>query len=149
MRPYGFLRGDLDFATSKFNDLQFPLYVLPHDVRFNPDATTPNDSFNYSLYPRLSRAGLEYFGPKIDSFFDAIPTGRLEIDFLTANPGGSESRQLLRLRLAYAAIAMGEFTLLVGQDWDIVAPLLPTINMNTNQWDNGNLGDRRAGEAPL
>ncbi|CAN5587302.1 hypothetical protein BH10PLA2_BH10PLA2_08040 [soil metagenome] len=143
LKPYGFVRGDLDFATARFNDLQFPFYVLPHDDRFNPKSPHPNDTLNYSLYPRLSRLGLEYFGPKIDSFYDAVPTGRLEIDFLTNNPGGSESRQLLRLRLAYAAVAIDDFTLLVGQDWDIVSPLLPTINMNTNQWNNGNLGDRR------
>jgi hypothetical protein len=143
LQPYGFIRGDLDFATARFNDLQFPFYVLPRDARFNPNSPHPNDTFNYSLYPRLSRLGLEYFGPKIDSFYDAVPTARLEIDFLTNNPGGSESRQLLRLRLAYVATTIDDFTLLVGQDWDIVSPLLPTINMNTNQWNNGDLGDRR------
>jgi hypothetical protein len=150
LRPYGFLRGDLDFATSRFNDLQNPFFVLPDDPNFRLGpllVPIKPDDFNYSLYPRLTRAGVEYFGPAIDlpccCCTQILPSGRLEIDFLTINPGGPESRELLRLRLAYAQLQLGDWTLVVGQDWDIVAPLIPTINDNTLQWYNGNLGDRR------
>jgi hypothetical protein len=30
-----------------------------------------------------------------------------------------------------------------GQDWDVIASVIPTINDNTLQWFCGNLGDRR------
>ena len=146
LRLYGFARGDLDVATHLFNDIQNPFYVLPNDPAFS---TGPNNvpirpySANYSLYPRLSRAGLEYYGLPMERLDGALPSARLEIDFLTITPGQSESRPLLRLRLAYGQIQRGEWTIVAGQDWDIVAPLVPSINDNTLQWNNGNLGDRR------
>jgi hypothetical protein len=157
LRPYGFVRGDFDFATARFNDIQNPQFVLPNDPRFrtgpnNNVPIVPNQS-NYSLYPRLTRLGLEYYGAPIDSFFGAVPSGRLETDFLTVDPNtaignnnlgiNTESRQMIRLRLAYAKLQIGEFALVVGQDWDIIAPLLPTINDNTLMWNVGNMGDRR------
>jgi hypothetical protein len=120
--------------------------VLPQDVRFRTGpANVPAKEHdpNYSLYPRLTRAGLEYYGQPIDLLDGAVPSGRVEIDFLSVNPGGSESRPLLRLRLAYAQVKYDEWTFLAGQDWDVIAPLIPTINDNTLQWNNGNLGDRR------
>lgn len=149
LRPYGFFRGDLDVATARMSlDLQNPFFVLPNDsrFRFGPTAVPvqPND-LNYALYPRLTRLGLEYYGESIDWCCSSLrPSGRVEIDFLTpAVVGNSESRELLRLRLAYAALQWQELTLLIGQDWDLIAPLNPTINDNTLMWNAGNLGDRR------
>ncbi|OYT68331.1 MAG: hypothetical protein CFK52_15270, partial [Chloracidobacterium sp. CP2_5A] len=86
----------------------------------------------YMLTPRLTRVGMEYFGPPIPLLDNATVSGRVETDFLTLNPRGSESRELLRLRLAYLAIKHGPFTLVAGQDWDIAGPLLPLVNDNTS-----------------
>ncbi len=147
LRFYGFLRGDWDTATNRLNDIQNPLFVLPQDPRFrtgpNNVVLNPGHDLNYSLYPRLTRFGLEYYGKAIPCLWGGIPSGRLEIDFLTAVPVNSESRELLRLRLAYGQIQWDEWTLVVGQDWDIIAPLIPTINDNTLMWNTGNMGDRR------
>lgn len=146
LRPYGFARGDLDFATHLFNDIQNPFFVLPDTPGFKLPASTktvdPNHA-NYSLYPRLTRLGLEYYGLPIEHLDGAVAHARTEIDFLTTNPGGPESRELLRLRLAYAELTYHDWTIVAGQDWDIVAPLIPSINDNTLQWNNGNAGDRR------
>lgn len=145
-RPYGLARGDIDVATHLFNDIQNPFFVLPNDPTFTTGPGTvpvrPN-STNYSLYPRLTRVGLEYYGLPIPRLNCAVPSTRVEVDFLTNNPGGLESRELLRLRLGYAQVKGDEWTLLAGQDWDIVSPLIPSINDNTLQWNNGNTGDRR------
>ena len=139
-------RGDFDVATHLFNDLQNRFWVLPNDPTFTtgPNAIPirPNTT-NYSLYPRLSRVGLEYYGLPVARLCDAVPSGRVEVDFQTINPGGTESRELLRLRLAYAQVKGEEWTLLAGQDWDIVSPLIPSINDNGAQWNVGNTGDRR------
>jgi hypothetical protein len=150
LRPYGIFRGDFDFATNKFSDIQNPFFVLPGDPAFlNGPGRVPSKTPdpNYSLYPRLTRFGFEYYGNKVALLCDAIPSGRLEFDFLTPNPNSpgfnTESRQFLRLRLAYVQLTHGEFTLVVGQDWDIIAPLIPTIDDNTLLWNVGNMGDRR------
>lgn len=155
LRFYGLFRGDFDFATARFaTDTENPFFVLPNDTRFRIGANfvpiKPNDK-NYALYPRLTRFGAEYYGDPIDCLGGAVSSGRIEFDFLTnelitdplvaaLNP---ESRPLLRLRLAYATLTSDEFTFLIGQDWDIIAPLNPTINDNTLQWNAGNMGDRR------
>jgi hypothetical protein len=146
LRPYGFFRGDLDFATNHFNDIQYPLFVFPSDPHFKSGpAGVPGSGhdFNYSLYPYLTRLGLEYYGQPIDGCYGIIPSGRLEFDFLSNNTPGFESRDTIRLRLAYVQLQYREWTLVVGQDWDIIAPLLPTINDNTYLWDAGNLGGFR------
>lgn len=149
LRFYGNFRGDYDNATARFGiDLQNPFVVLPNDPTFRagPNAVPIKPhNFNYALYPRLTRIGAEYYGPPIEALGGATTTGRLEVDFLTgANASiNPESRELLRLRLAYITVTWDEFTLLVGQDWDLVSPLIPTVNDNTNMWNAGNLGDRR------
>jgi hypothetical protein len=146
LRIYGFARGDLDIATHLFNDLQNPFFVIPNDPDFRTGPglvpVRPN-STNYSLYPRLTRLGVEYYGRPIELLDCADPHARVEVDFLTLNPGGLESRELLRLRLAYVQVKWDEWLFLMGQDWDIISPLIPSINDNTLQWNNGNMGDRR------
>lgn len=145
-RPYGFGRVDFDLATHVFNDIQNPQFVLPGDIGFKlagaAKAVDPNKT-NSSLYPRLSRLGLEYYGLPIELLDGAVAHARFEVDFLTSNPGGPESRELMRLRLAYGQLHYHDWTFLGGQDWDIISPLNPSINDNTLQWNNGNMGDRR------
>jgi hypothetical protein len=146
LRPYGLFRGDLDFATNHFNDIQYPFYVLPSDPRFRSGpggVPGSGHDFNYSLYPYLTRLGLEYYGKPIDSCNGLVASGRLEFDFLSDNTPGTESRNNIRLRLAYVQLQWQEWTLVVGQDWDIIAPLVPTIDDNTYLWNAGNLGSFR------
>lgn len=147
LRIYGAFRGDADFATSRFNDLVNKLWVLPNDTRFTTGtAGLPNkpDDFNYALYPRNSRLGFEYYGEPIPAFFDIRPGGRMTFDFFSQQVVEQESRQLARLRVGYVTLQKGDFTFLAGQDWDVISPLLPTINDGTAQWNAGNTGDRRA-----
>jgi hypothetical protein len=147
VQPYGFFRVDYDTATQRFNqEIDNPFFVISPDPRnrVGPAQVPPRQQdVIYMLTPRLTRVGLEYFGPAIALLDNATVSGRVETDFLTLNPGGSESRELLRLRLAYLAIKHGPFTLVAGQDWDIAGPLLPLVNDNTNFFNAGNTGDRR------
>jgi hypothetical protein len=79
-------------------------------------------------------------GPALRRVGDAVVTGKLEMDFQN---GGSESRQVIRIRHAYLQLKWSSTALLIGQTWDVIAPLLPTANNDAGMWDAGNLGDRR------
>ena len=134
-RLYGFLRLDLDFDTQRPNNGQTPLFITSQDPRLGkPDAGS------FSMHPRLTRFGVDYTGKPISGLSDGKLAGKLELDF---ENGGSESRQIIRIRQAYLRMNWGQFSVLGGQAWDVVSPLLPTVNNDTTMWNAGNVGDRR------
>jgi hypothetical protein len=135
IRLYGFLRLDLDFDSQHPNNTQNPLFITSPDARAG--GTTNGD---YSMHPRLTRFGIDYAGPHIAKLGNAKLSGKVETDF--AN-GGSESRQIIRIRHAYLRLDWKEAALLAGQTWDIVSPLFPTVNNDSLMWNAGNVGDRR------
>jgi hypothetical protein len=132
---YGFLRLDLDFDSQHPNNTQTPLFITSPDPRAGG-----TDNGDFSMHPRLTRFGIDYSGPRLDKLGDAKLSGKLETDF---ENGGSESRQIIRIRHAFLRLDWTDFSLLAGQTWDIVSPLFPTVNNDTLQWNAGNVGDRR------
>ena len=135
IKLYGFLRLDMDFDSQHPNNTQTPFFITSPDVRAN--GTTNGD---YSIHPRLTRFGIDYTGPQIAKFGNAKLSGKLETDF---ENGGTESRQIIRIRHAYLRLDWKEASLLAGQTWDIVSPLFPTVNSDSLMWNAGNVGDRR------
>jgi hypothetical protein len=132
---YGFLRLDLDVDSQRPNNAQTPLFIT------SPDPAGGGTSIGeFSMHPRLTRFGIDYTGPRIGKLGDAKLSGKLETDF---ENGGSESRQIIRIRHAFLRLDWSEFSILAGQTWDIVSPLFPTVNNDTLQWNAGNVGDRR------
>ncbi|HVG19927.1 MAG TPA: hypothetical protein VNI02_12825 [Blastocatellia bacterium] len=132
---YGFLRLDLDMDSQRPNNGQLPLFITSEDPRVGkPDAGS------YSMHPRLTRFGVDYSGARIGGLGDGKLSGKLELDF---ENGGSESRQIIRIRHAYLRMNWSRFSILAGQTWDIVSPLFPTVNNDTLMWNAGNVGDRR------
>jgi hypothetical protein len=132
---YGFLRLDLDFDSQRPNNSQTPLFIT------SPDPAAGGTSIGeFSMHPRLTRFGIDYSGPQLSKLGDAKLSGKLETDF---ENGGSESRQIIRIRHAFLRLDWSEFSILAGQTWDIVSPLYPTVNNDTVQWNAGNVGDRR------
>ena len=120
---YGFLRLDLDFDSQRPNNGQAPLFITSQDPRLGkPDAGS------FSMHPRLTRFGVDYTGKPIGGLYDGKVAGKLELDF---ENGGSESRQIIRIRQAYLRVNWGQFSILGGQAWDVVSPLLPTVNSDT------------------
>jgi hypothetical protein len=132
---YGFLRLDLDIDSQRPNNPQLPLFITSADPRIGKAGAG-----NFSAHPRLTRFGVDYTGPKIAVLGDAKLSGKLETDF---ENGGSESRQIIRIRHAYLKLDWGDFSVLAGQTWDIFSPLFPTVNNDTLMWNAGNVGDRR------
>ena len=132
---YGFLRLDLDIDSQRPNNAQTPLFVTSPDP-----AGGGSDIGEFSMHPRLTRFGVDYTGPRIPKLGDARLSGKLETDF---ENGGSESRQIIRIRHAYLKLDWNAVSILAGQTWDVVSPLFPTVNNDTLQWNAGNVGDRR------
>lgn len=132
--PYGFLHLDVmaDSAQAGVEEV----------LGFAASGSTPNASEG-DLYasPKLSRFGATFDGPdqlgaKID--------GKIEIDFYR-ELFLQDSRAVPRFRHAYVRLTWGDTALLVGQSFDIVAPLYPSTNKNFGLWNGGNPGDRRPG----
>jgi hypothetical protein len=135
IKLYGFLRLDLDIDSQHPNNTQTPLFINSPEA--SAGGTTNGD---FSMHPRLTRFGVDYSGPRLEKLANARLSGKLETDF---ENGGSESRQIIRIRHAYLRMDWSSFSLLAGQTWDTVSPLFPTVNNDTLQWNAGNVGDRR------
>lgn len=125
---HGFVRLDVIFDDSRMQNPQFPFFVLSE-----PDGSDPE----LTIHPRLTRVGLDA-EQRLEDTVDVA--GKIEIDF---QAGGSESRQLIRLRHGYLALESGMVEVLAGQTWDLISPLWPAANNDGMMWNAGNLGDRR------
>ena len=112
---YGFLRLDGIYDSSQASAIQTPFFIVNRDA-----SGGDQDSLNW--HARLSRFGMNFTAPTPGES-EARIGGKLEFDFQN---GGSESRAIPRMRHAYLTAAWGETTLLVGQTWDVISPLLPS-----------------------
>ncbi len=134
---YGFLRLDQVYDTDRFNNPKTPYYVR------SPDASPDNKNSEYAMHSRLSRLGLTVDGKQIKGLGNPKLSGKVEVDFYNSGVGDSDSRNALRMRLGYLGLNWGSWSVLAGQDWDVISPLMPAVNHDTVMWYNGNLGDRR------
>jgi hypothetical protein len=132
---YGFMRADAIFDDSRPDALQTPLYINSEVA-----GSSAADNSSFTLHPRLTRLGINYNGPIVAPLAGAKLNGKFELDFQN---GGRESRAVPRYRHAYTKLDWGSNALLIGQTWDIISPLYPTVNPDTMMWNAGNLGDRR------
>jgi len=129
---YGFARLDLLIDDSRMSDIHQPLYVMREPTNGDLDG-------ELDFTPRLSRVGLGIDEWELDDSDDLKGEGKLEIDF-----GGSGGVNVIRLRHAYAQISFEKkVELLAGQTWDLVSPLFPSAQNDTQLLFAGNTGDRR------
>jgi hypothetical protein len=135
IRFYGFFRLDAYYNSARANSVIVPAWVLPE----NDVTAEPNDD-QFALDTRLTRFGIDVDAGRIGS---ADVTGKLEIDFANFPAGVPESRETPRIRVAYMNIDFGDWTIRMGQDWDVISPLFPSANNELLMWFAGNLGDRR------
>ncbi len=131
---YGFARLDLIYDDSSMNNSQFAFWVDSEDSALG--GTRNNGEL--SIHPRLTRIGLKIDKFELDDQFSL--QAKIEIDF---QAGGSESRELIRMRHAYGQLNYGIFSMLAGQGSDLISPLFPSANSDGLMWNAGNLGDRR------
>lgn len=159
LQIYGFPRGDIYFGSGKFfPSLEVPFFALPEDPRFTtgpvgstffpsvpgvPGVPVHDDDSTFTGNARLTRIGLLHTGNKAKWLWDADLEGRIEMDFYNTLENPIASRALPRIRHGYGKATWGGFSILVGQYWDIISPLYPTINDDLLMWNAGNTGDRR------
>ncbi len=157
---YGFLRGDIEADTRRMSfDSQLPFFVLSPADPSQPQRRTGEITF----HPRLTRFGFDVNVPKLANGWQT--TAKLETDFfnaiidrpaaanpaLSAGPNNpflardlvSNSRAALRIRHAYVRMQRGDWHVLMGQTWDVVSPIFPSLNADTVMWNAGNTADRR------
>lgn len=147
LKFYGFIRLDSIYNDSPMGNggsttnNQLPFFVRSEDSHatgaIKGDAN--NDSWSHDV--RLTRIGMDFEGGEMDLLAKGKVGGKIELDFDSGlNP---ESRDVPRFRHAYLTAKWGDLTLLAGQTWDVISPLMPTVNDHTVMWNAGNLGDRR------
>jgi hypothetical protein len=147
---YGFLRLDAIYDDSRPSSVQLPAYVRSEDPAAPSGFKAPRNSSDFNMHPKLTRLGLNMTGPKIPGLGDAQTLGKLEVDFYNTIPasssqtaGGTESRENVRIRVAYLQMKWTDCSLYAGQMWDVISPLYPIVNPDFVMWGAGNLGDRR------
>ena len=123
---YGFARLDVLVDDRPMSDLSRPVYV--------PMGSTGSEM---TMTPRLSQIGLSVDRWQLSSHVEG--EGKLEIDF-----GGGAGVNAIRLRHAYGAITLRDHVeVLAGQTWDLISPLMPSVQNDTLLLGAGNTGDRR------
>ncbi|MBI4830027.1 MAG: hypothetical protein HY801_00405 [Candidatus Lindowbacteria bacterium] len=141
--PYGFIRLDMaydDSATSHGagNVLAF---VWPEDG--SKPVVQRNDDSTFTTTATATRLGLNFEGPE---FVGGNIKGKVEIDFDEAagsDSGGDVTAHRIRMRHAYAELLYPTWSLMAGQNWDIVAPRIPNMLDCMVMWGSGNVGYRR------
>ena len=131
---YGFASLNAAYEDSKSNNGNFANFVAASDL------TNKNDGGWY-FTPNLTRIGLNLSSGSDSSYFKA--NGKIEVDFYG---GGSGNAPTPRLRHGYGEISFGEsgFSILGGQTWDLISPLVtPTLNAGVLN-NSGDAGLRRA-----
>ncbi|MEW6364804.1 MAG: hypothetical protein AB1714_09220 [Acidobacteriota bacterium] len=123
---YGFIEADLTHDSNS------------SVVGGNASGTIENSTFDLSL--RATRLGFKFTGPSV---VRASIGGAVEVDFNTA--GSGPSSPFIRMRKAYFTMdwESSRTGLLIGQTWDVIAPLQPdTISFPTEVY-TGDIGYRR------
>ena len=116
---YGFASLNAAYEDSKSNNGNFANFVTASDL------TNKNDA-GWHFTPNLTRIGLNLSSGNDSTFFKA--NGKIEVDFYG---GGSGNAPTPRLRHGYGEITFGKsgFSILGGQTWDLISPLVtPTLN---------------------
>jgi hypothetical protein len=140
-RLYGALRADVVYDDSRPNNTQIPAFIRSEDPAAPAAIASARNSEDLTIHSRLTRLGVDFFGPGIVPLSDAITSGKVELDFY--NLPSSESRNALRMRHAYLKLAWADASLLAGQTSDVISPIFPIVNPDFVMWGAGNLGDRR------
>jgi hypothetical protein len=112
------------------SDVAQPKYVMP-------TGTPGQAGGELTMTPRLSRVGLGIDSWQLTS--GVTGEGKLEVDF-----AGGSGTSAIRLRHAYASIHLDQLIELVaGQTTDLISPLFPSAQNDTQLLYAGNTGDRR------
>jgi len=127
---YGFARLDVLADDSRMSDVAQPMFVTLEGDHGHLDG-------EMTMTPRLSRVGLSIDEWELSENWTG--EGKVEIDF-----AGGSGANAIRLRHAYASVSYKKrIELLAGQTADLISPLFPSAQNDTQLLFAGNTGDRR------
>jgi hypothetical protein len=131
-KPYGILWSDMLLASSRTVPGPFVLWVASRQEQ---------GESTFDIDARRSRIGVDITGPTYGILGGIASGGKVEIDFFDSFV--NENQPGLRLRHVYWEAKNERVRFMVGQDWDVISPLLPnTVNFSVG-WAAGNVGFRR------
>ncbi len=125
IQPYGYFKLDMIYDSNLMSIGNFARWVLPQST----DDATP------TTHITANESRLGFLINKGDI------SGKIEFDFFGI--GGGENKPGLMVRKAYAQAKLKKFTLRVGQDSDVISPLVPATINYTVAWWAGDIGYRR------
>ena len=136
--PYGFINVSTSWESERTKYGDFALYSL------SPDLDGGGHS-GFQIDPKSSRLGVKVAGPDLPWLCRCVKTSALaEIDFQAANYAGTRNRGGVMMRRAFVDFTRDDTRLLIGQEWDVVSPLVPqSLNYVPGSY-TGNVGYRRA-----
>jgi hypothetical protein len=142
--PYGFIRLDMAYDDSEtfFGAGNVIAWVWPEDSD-NPAFPYEDDDSTFTTTATATRLGLNFDGPQ---FAGGNVLGKIEIDFDEASGsdiGGAVTAHRIRMRHAWAELKYPTWSVMFGQNWDIVAPRIPNMLDCMVLWGSGNVGYRR------
>jgi hypothetical protein len=134
IRLTGFLKGDMLWNNSRLDSTSAPRLSQPG--RMGSD-----DQFTATVqHSRISAI----IGPV--PVANSTLGGTVEMDLFNLSDSGDTNfnNNQLRVRQLFMTVSHDDWTVLVGQAWDLISPLNPTsLNTNGNYWFGGNAGFRR------
>ena len=106
-RLYGFLRLDAIYDDSRPNNTQIPAYIRSEDPAAPAAIASAPNSEDLTIHPRLSRFGLDFFGPEIAPLGGATARPPAGPRCRRGRPTLSRSGKSKRLNWASGATAPG------------------------------------------
>lgn len=135
--PYGFINVSTSYETERTVNGDYALYSR------SPDLDGGGHS-GFHVDPKSSRLGLKIGGPDVPWQGRCVKTSALfEVDF-QGNINSTRNRPGLMLRRAFVDFTKNDTRLLIGQEWEIISPLVPQSLNYVPGSCAGNLGYRRA-----
>ena len=129
---YGAIRFEASYDMARTNDGDSANLVLSEQNR--------SDDNTFNMTAQNTILGLNIYGPSTD---EVSTRGKFEIDF--RSPAAVENAPLVWLREAYMEVAWNlsaedRLSLIAGQTWEVVSPLVPPTLDWGAMWFEGNLG---------
>ncbi|MDR1960186.1 MAG: hypothetical protein LBQ54_14270 [Planctomycetaceae bacterium] len=135
--PYGYINISTSYETQRTMNGDYALYSR------SPDLDGGGHS-GFHVDPKSSRLGLKIAGPDFNWCCRSIKTGALfEVDF-QGNINSTRNRPGLLFRRGFLDFSTPNTRLLIGQEWEVISPLIPQSLSYVPGSCTGNLGYRRA-----